>query len=231
MELKKEEKVLSVGLSGKYGSGKGQVSTFLVELSPKTKVLPFAKLLKDYVSLLGGIDPLLLYSDEGKQKPNMIQEKRSFDELKPKIVELFGGYEFKKNQLEELSKECIDFMDGNSSWGKTLQFVGTEVFRNKVDSDFWIKVWKLNYEKYKETGVIVDDVRFKNEVKLLKELGFQIWRINSPIEERMKRIKTVRDPNHISETELDDFKEFDKIIYNDSSLEELKKSVTWLYYC
>lgn len=145
-------------------------------------------------------------------------------------MDIFEGYEFKQGQLQDAINESIKFMNGKSSWGKTLQYVGTNVFREKIDANFWINVWTNKFEKCKTNGVIVTDARFKNEANLLKKLGFELWKVQCPIEERKKRIKTVRDENHISETDLDDYDGFDVILQNDSTLKELEEAVYRIYY-
>jgi dephospho-CoA kinase len=68
-------------------------------------------------------------------------------------------------------------------------------------------------------------LRFKNETNYLKKMGFQLWRINATEENRKNRIETERDFNHISETDLDDYKEFDIIIENNDSLKEFEQKI------
>lgn len=105
--------------------------------------------------------------------------------------QMYGGDEF---------KEAID-----PRWGKSpreiLQTVGTELFRNQFDPDFWVKQGVLQIEERWHDGetVVVSDCRFPNEVKKITEMGgitVRIVRIDAPpaVDE------------HLSETALDDYK-------------------------
>lgn len=220
---------LLIAISGKFGSGKDTVAEILKSYYKGFTLLPFAGALKSFVALVGNIDVSILYTDQGKEQKNYVKEPQEFSVIEKKLKEIFGDYPFQSGQLENAFKETISFMDGTKSWGQTLQYVGTAVFREKIDNDFWIKVWKIQFLLHKDKGIIVTDLRFKNEAKLLKELNFQLWRVNAPLEERIKRIKTIRNPNHLSETNLDDYDGFDKIIENDSSLQVLEKKVKLIY--
>lgn len=56
-----------------------------------------------------------------------------------------------------------------------MQFMGTEIFRDQVDEDYWIKQWLKVY--YQTPGdIVIPDVRFPNEAACLKRLGGEIWR-------------------------------------------------------
>lgn len=96
--------------------------------------------------------------------------------------------------------------------------LGTEVGRSYKES-IWLDAFDHALEKlHKEAMVIVTDVRFKNEFEHLKSKGFYL-------------IRLVRDDsaviNHVSETNQDSIKddEFDYIIYNNGSLDDLKLEV------
>lgn len=109
-----------------------------------------------------------------------------------------------------------------------MQIYGTEIRRN-LDSKYWInkvldKIHRIaDYNIRKNVDIIVPDGRFKNEIKLGEDLNSLRYRVltvrleapNSVIKDRIKN-----DPNdqeeisketfsHSSETELDDFKDFD----------------------
>ena len=90
-----------------------------------------------------------------------------------------------------------------------LQKLGTCV-RQGIDNEFWIKSL---YADNEYTGnMIIADVRFPEEVKSIKDRGGVILRL-------------VRDGagagEHISETALDDYKDWDYIIDNNGTLEDL----------
>jgi len=86
---------------------------------------------------------------------------------------------------------------------RLLQLVGTDIFRERIDSNTWVNVLKSKLEDENPEVGIVTDVRFENEVGL-------IWLYNG-ITIRVTRIDANgevfssqdRDPNHPSELALD----------------------------
>ena len=90
-----------------------------------------------------------------------------------------------------------------------LQFIGTDLIR-KYNPNWHVNKIKTMIDKNK--NYVFDDVRFPNELKLIKELGGDCWFIIRPI------INNVS--NHISEISLT-WKDFDdKVIINDGNLEK-----------
>lgn len=73
---------------------------------------------------------------------------------------------------------------------------GTNVQRAN-DEDYWVKRWIETYTKTFNKNVCVDDVRFINEVDVIKRFGGIIVRIN--------RTDITDTGDHPSETALDDF--------------------------
>lgn len=120
----------------------------------------------------------------------------------------------------------------NKTIGETLQLVGTDLFRDNYDTDIWVKSFfneelseKLNNGKI----IVVPDVRFVNEADfILQEGGYLIRLEGDPMGVREN---SLRDLNHISETDLDNYTKFDKVIYNDKKdIEILKKVVNDLIF-
>lgn len=90
-----------------------------------------------------------------------------------------------------------------------LQFIGTDLIR-KYNPNWHVNKIKTMIDKNK--NYVFDDVRFPNELNLIKELGGDCWFIIRPI------INNVS--NHISEISLT-WKDFDdKVIINDGNLEK-----------
>ena len=115
----------------------------------------------------------------------------------------------------------------NKTIGETLQLVGTDLFRDNYDTDIWVKSFfneeldgKLNDGKI----IVVPDVRFVNEANyILQEGGYLIRLEGDPMSVREN---SLRDLNHISETDLDDYTNFSKVIYNDKrDIQVLKKVI------
>ena len=98
----------------------------------------------------------------------------------------------------------------------------------EIDSDIWIKYLLKESEKYE--NVVVDDLRFPNEYKYLKEHGFTIIRLNISREQQLERIKILYDDwevhssknNDESEVALDSCN-FDYCIDTPKSLDDLKQ--------
>lgn len=100
--------------------------------------------------------------------------------------------------------------------GKYQQKIGGS-FRKSIVEDIWIRCLKQEISKYKK--VVVCDMRFKNEAKELQKMkGCVLIRLERDFKFR-KEFLGSRDPEDISETDLDDF-EFKHVIENNGTKEE-----------
>jgi hypothetical protein len=106
-----------------------------------------------------------------------------------------------------------------------LQIYGSEIFRDRVDKDFWANRLKSRIEKNKRDVVIVTDIRFVNEIEQLSNIkGCSLFVIS------IYRHDIIKNENvHQSEKELLTYDGYDYEIQNAGSLEELKKSAKVLY--
>jgi hypothetical protein len=100
--------------------------------------------------------------------------------------------------FEENAPVDKDYPDGKQ---RVLhQFWGTDL-RRAQDPEYWTKKAIERIQAYKADGadaVVLRDMRFKNEGAVVKELGGWTWKVS--------RLQWVSDvPQHISETELDDY--------------------------
>lgn len=101
------------------------------------------------------------------------------------------------------------------SYRELLQLIGTEVCRT-INPDIWIKAL---FNTLSDNGkYIISDVRFMNELKYCKENNAITIRIN----------RNVKQLNHQSETELDNCNDFDYIIDNNGTIEDLIDKVLQL---
>lgn len=96
-----------------------------------------------------------------------------------------------------------------------FQFIGTDVMREQIHSDFWLQHFLHWYESHKEEHIIVSDVRFQNEIDLLKQCGGIIIKIN--------RNKT--SDNHISEAGIESLLRIDHVIDNTTTLENYYEQI------
>lgn len=118
------------------------------------------------------------------------------------------------------------FGDKDKNSRMMLQRRGTEEGRDKYGKDIWVNYMRNWIRIYGERGidaVIITDVRFKNEAVLVKEMGGVLINIVSPKrniirveKECLKFGGSIQDTmSHRSETDLDDFNEFDYVFNND----------------
>lgn len=103
------------------------------------------------------------------------------------------------------------------TYRQLLQIWGTE-YRRAQDPAYWTRRCR---EKILLTEglVFIDDVRFPDEVEMVKDLGGVVIRID-----RYKALG-ITTSDHPSETALDDYKEFDHTILNGGDVTDLKENV------
>ena len=179
-----------IGISGKLGSGKDTFAELLAEqLVGKVERHALADKLRLITEIVSGVK---MTTTHETNKP-FCNEIRNYTQDQKNIV------------IKQFDKTI----------GETLQLVGTDLFRDNYDTDIWVKSFfneeleeKLNSGKI----IIVPDVRFINEADYINQEGGYLIRLEGdPIGVREN---SLRDLNHISETNLDNYTKFDKIIYN-----------------
>lgn len=191
-----------IGISGKMASGKTTCSNYLIEKYGFQKV-SFAKPLKwiaeDWffrASRSGLYDSLL----EG--------------ELYHFLVDLYLG-DHQKASLsmyflqDELLPSFTDIdwnVEKSERWRQLLQAIG-DGLREKVDQNVWVNYMVSQFD---EDGLyICDDVRYRNEFKILDSNEFQMIRLDISAEMQQKRLLArygeiaFERLNHPSETDLD----------------------------
>lgn len=118
-------------------------------------------------------------------------------------------------------KKKIDFIKENKDSFRTLlQWWGTEYRRKFFDKDYWIKEFlhKVNALPNKTEYLIIPDCRFENEYQCLRSLGAEVWMVH----------RNACDVSDMHQSENDLTKKaykFERIIYNDYTLAELKQTV------
>ena len=99
------------------------------------------------------------------------------------------------------------------TYRQILQLYGTE-YRRRQDPDYWVK--RLEEKLKGHERVVIDDVRFLNEVEMVQRLGGRVIRIDRPGAEKSR---------HESEITLDTFDGWDGVIENTGTLGELEEKV------
>ena len=129
---------------------------------------------------------------------------------------------FKKDSVAAKLKEIATDLFGMKSKDRNLLInVGKKM--REIDVDVW-----LNYvcEKHKDNFIIIDDIRYRNELKKFKSEGFLLVRIIVSKELQLERLQHtysdnwvdhLRNVSDISETNLDDvpYSEFDLVLDTD----------------
>ena len=127
--------------------------------------------------------------------------------------------------LKYICKTFFNWDGQKDEKGRTLlQQVGTESIRSQ-DENYWVAFVAdmLYFFGDRWDYVLIPDTRFPNEIDYLKDAGFEVLYIRV-IRENFETSLTEEQQKHPSETALDEY-EADVILYNDSTLENLKFSV------
>ena len=200
----KEHKFDIISFSGRKESGKTELANVCVDEGYEKK--SFATALKELVCEtvgFGSIDELNSYKDKPIGK--------TVSQKEVGVIEGVTGVD-----REHINNTTCNITEESTArdW---LQIVGTDCIRS-YDPDWHVKKTLETIED--GNRYVFDDTRFPNELKALKGIGAECWFII--------RNKTDNISNHRSETSLS-YRDFDyNVIFNNVSLEELKKR--WRFY-
>ena len=138
------------------------------------------------------------------------------------IAEILSGVPKINFEDQEFKKQ-----DMGPNWGMTyrdlLQRLGTEAMRNGLHENVWVNALFADYhfnieEDEQMPNWLITDCRFPNELEAVKA-------------HKGITIKVIRDSGntvgttHASETALDDYTEWDYVVDNNGSIEDLKTQV------
>ncbi len=108
-----------------------------------------------------------------------------------------------------------------------LQTLGTDIVRNQIDKDFFIRriCEDIMVYKYYFDVIIITGARFPNELDIPKEKFDDTYIIKM---ERPNFVNELTDnqKEHSTETALENYKSYDYLIENNEDMEELKHKVT-----
>ena len=191
-----------IAISGLIGSGKDTVADYLVNLHEFRRE-SFAGNLKNAMCEIFGWDREML---EGRSKSS-----REWRE-----------------QVDEWWAKRLDMPHLTPRW--ILQHVGTDVIRGHFHDDMWLASLENKLRKT-DDDIIISDVRFKNEVKMLKSLGavcVEVTRGERPawyqyaLDGDTKKLETLK----VHRSEYDWIgTDFDATLDNNGSLDDLYKQV------
>lgn len=206
-----------IGIAGKAASGKTTAAQHLAPLLEREAlILPMARVLRDeveeFLRAIGGAEyvPLVYGCQDDKVRIFYVDEAKALQQCSPwaDFIAMHADIQDRPGQTA-LSVRRI------------LQWWGTE-YRRAQDHDYWTKAWEKKVVQYdlRVTDVLVDDVRFMNELKTIKGQGGMLIKIDRP--------GFAAGGNHASEISLDDYREWDEVILNDGSLEQFREKVAGL---
>lgn len=142
-----------ISFCGFIGSGKDTAANYLVDNFNFEKE-SFAKTLKDVLSILFNWDRTLL---EGNT-----QESRVW-----------------RTQVDTWWSNRLGIDNFTPRWA--MQNIGTNVFRNCFHDEIWVAILEnrlLNSNK----NIVISDIRFENEMRLVKNLGGKIVKVSRGVD-------------------------------------------------
>ncbi len=166
--------------------------------SPKVHIVHFADALKDACVLIFGIDRQDMETEDGKKKMTDV---------------LWPAYDEAGSCAYAVWRPADPTVDRFMTVREVLQFVGTDLFRNQIDPDIWVK--SVFRKKYAEDDiVIIADARFPNETAFAKKHGLLV---------KIERDNGLAGDMHISERALDNYNDYDFVVDNNDDLVVLKQ--------
>ena len=133
----------------------------------------------------------------------------------------YGSY------IKEFAKNISDW-DGSEETKprELLQHLGTEVIRNNIDKDFFIKRLCNDIKVYSYYFDIatISDARFPDEILTPKKLFNDVITIKV-VRSNFETNLSDSEQKHSTETALDDFDDYDYVVENNGSIEDLEEKV------
>lgn len=109
-----------------------------------------------------------------------------------------------------------------------LQTLGTDVIKNQIDNKLLIRrtIEDINVLSHYKDVIIISGARRKDEIDDIKKIYDNVIAIKV-YKDKLSDKLTDNENRHITETDLDDYNNFDYEINNDSNIDELRNKV----YC
>jgi hypothetical protein len=205
-----------IAISGKKLSGKDTAALGLIERHKFVRI-SFADKLKDICSKVFNIpredldDPIK--KEASFTRPILIGHNHIYMLLD--ILE-DDGFFISENSYRAISHEFINKQ--LNSLRQLMQVVGTDIIRNYVDNEVWLKYLKKTMDKTNSDNFVIADARLRNEREFLKSLGAILILI--------KRNGLVSTDTHSSENDLGNESDYDVVIDNNKSIIELQSGIS-----
>ena len=187
--------------------------------SGKWHTTAFAKPLKQTLSIL--LNKPLEWFEDRYNKENMFVNLDTLLIVDKSVIQ-YSDMILSENKFSKLIKTGEPLPDGTYlSIRQLMQYYGTEVMRKYIGDKTWINA-TLNACTNKPT--IISDLRFRVEYDEVKANGGEIWYITRA---------DCLPGSHRSELEVIDMEDhnmFDRVIVNDSSLQDLYETIKYICY-
>jgi hypothetical protein len=206
-----------LGFAGKAATGKTTAAKHMAPLLDKEcRIVPMAMVLRDeveaFLRAIGADEsvPLVYGCQDDKVRVFYVDEENALGRCP---------------QWAHFVDENREIQDRPGQTAVTvrriLQWWGTE-YRRAQDPDYWTKAWGRKVEQFDlaRLHVLVDDVRFINELNVIKEHGGLIVKIERPGFDGAN--------NHASETSLDEYQAWHRVVVNNGTLDAFKAQVEQL---
>ena len=147
-------------------------------------------------------------------------KRLAFADAVKKIAAMTLGPHFSLENCVEMDKTSRSWRDQpyqvtpefSISPREAWQKIGTDAMRNTVWKDVWLNAFDLQIDpKY---NYVVPDLRFPNEADFLKKKGAFLIKV-------VREIPGSKFSDHLSETSLDFYNEFNLMIVNEGTLKDL----------
>ena len=201
-----------IGFAGKAASGKTTAAKHLLDQSKANIViLPMALVLREevenFIRQVGGeaYTPLVYGDQDDKIRVFYVDEERALEHCP-----VWADFIAVNHDIQDQAGQSAVTVR------RILQWWGTE-YRRAQDHDYWTKAWEKKLQDYDltTTHILVDDVRFVNELNIIKKQGGTFIKIERPGFNGAN--------NHSSENSLDHYNDWNLVIQNDGSLEQFKQ--------
>lgn len=151
----------NIAFSGKMASGKDTMGKYFQKAFPKAIQISFAQPLRQEID-------------------NCLEALRREEDLKGISDDIL-------KLLKEESRKETTAKDKTESMRNILQKYGTD-YRRKEDPDYWCKKIETQLQKHKDWLFCLTDVRFKNELEMVKRNNFFTVYLDISEEEQKRRV-------------------------------------------
>ena len=127
--------------------------------------------------------------------------------------------------IKMYAKSIIDWDGAEDTKPRTLlQQLGTEVIRDKIDQNFFVKriIEDIKVYSYYFDVLTISDARFPGEIDGIYNSYKNVYRINIERPNFVNDLSDVQN-KHRAENALNEYNNYDYVIVNDGSLEQLNE--------